>query len=350
MKEFDFKEVEAPTELIGKGSHGSVYKATLKDGNQVAIKKQSLGLQKLRDNSKLENEARILSTLAQDASLIGLLGTSRDEFGNKVLVMEYMPNGTLHEVLHASAKPPPWPRRVQTALQVAQGIRLLHESNPTIVHRDIKSCNVLFDGNWNAKLADFGLAVMLSSDKELNLPAGTMGYLDPEYVTPSKLSTKIDVFSYGVVLLELISGRKAIDVNQSPSSIVDWAVPLIKRGETRKVLDKRLRMPHYMEGNIKLLLNIAARCVSSKENIRPLMDEVVRKLENLSIEPVRLHFSMLNCFRGMVLNFRRLRLVVARSELSKSGGACGEEDRRNSRVGGDRTLLVREILADLALK
>ncbi|KAL0454456.1 UNVERIFIED_CONTAM: Serine/threonine-protein kinase-like protein [Sesamum latifolium] len=176
MKEFDLQELEvatdsfSPSRIVGKGSHGSVYRGALKDGNHVAIKKQSLGLQKLRDNTKLENEARILSSLPPHPSLINLLGISRDPFGNKILVTEYMPNGTLHEILHLSATPLPWSKRVEFAIHIAKGIRFIHESDPSIVHRDIKSANVLVDKNWNAKLVDFGLAIRLNSEDELNLP------------------------------------------------------------------------------------------------------------------------------------------------------------------------------------
>ncbi|KAL0375949.1 UNVERIFIED_CONTAM: Serine/threonine-protein kinase-like protein [Sesamum calycinum] len=280
MKEFDLQELEVATDsfsssrIVGKGSHGSVYGGVLKDGNHVAVKKQSLGLQKLRDNTKLENEARILSSLPPHPSLINLLGVSHDPFGNRILVTEYMPNGTLHEILHLSASPLPWSKRVEFAIQIAKG------------------------------LADFGLAIRLNNKDELNLPAGTIGYLDPSYTTPSKLSTKIDVFSYGVLLLELISSRKVIDVLESPASIVEWALPLIERGRMTEVLDKRVHLPRYMGGTIKQLLWMAACCLSPTESLRPSMGEIVANLEGSIIRPVRLPLSI-NFIRDIILKILR---------------------------------------------
>ncbi|KAK4405034.1 Serine/threonine-protein kinase-like protein [Sesamum angolense] len=360
MKEFDLQELEVATDsfsssrIVGKGSHGSVYGGVLKDGNHVAVKKQSLGLQKLRDNTKLENEARILSSLPPHPSLINLLGISHDPFGNRILVTEYMPNGTLHEILHLSASPLPWSKRVEFAIQIAKGVRFIHESDPSIVHRDIKSANVLVDKNWNAKLADFGLAIRLNNKDELNLPAGTIGYLDPSYTTPSKLSTKIDVFSYGVLLLELISSRKVIDVLESPASIVEWALPLIERGRMTEVLDKRVRLPRYMGGTIKQLLRMAARCLSPTECLRPSMGEIVANLEGSIVRPVRLPLSI--NFIGDII------LKILRRKTFKFGGTkrkemapitCADHDMRScdcSKKMSKGTLLVREILADFTLK
>ncbi|KAG8364066.1 hypothetical protein BUALT_Bualt19G0087400 [Buddleja alternifolia] len=361
MKEFELEELEAATEsfspsrLIGKGSHGSVYRGVLKGGRHVAVKKQSLGLRKLRDDSKLENEARILSSLNQNSCLINLLGISHDVSGSKIIVTHYMPNGTLHELLHFSTTAPPWPKRVEIALQIAKGVCFLHESNPSIVHRDIKSANILFDGNWNVKIADFGLAIRLNSADELNLPAGTIGYLDPSYTTASKVSTKTDVFSYGVVLLELISGRKVMDMLKSPPSIVEWAVPLIEKGRFVEVCDERVHLPRYMEATIKRLLGVAVCCLSPMENdLRPSMDEIVMNLKNFVIvEPVRFPFLM-NFIRDIIFNMmRRRKLKYDAMATITTNGACTDHDWESGHDGNSMskgTLLVREILADITLK
>lgn len=302
MNDFDFKELEAATEnfspsnLISKGSHGRVYRGILNNGRNVAIKKQSSGLQ---DSSKIENEARMLSSLHQNSCLVDFLGISHDGSDNKLIVMEHMPNGTLHELLHSPAMPPPtWRKRLEIALQVANGVRSLHESNqPPVVHRDIKSTNILLDSHWDAKLADFGLSVLLAGDNRATLPAGTIGYLDPNYNTPSKLSTKIDVFSYGVVLLELISCREVMDVRKSPASIVEWAVPLIKQGRFLEVCDKRTRLRPHLDHKIKCLLSLAARCVFHVESLRPSMGEIVATLEDPMPDPIRFPSSMINFIR-----------------------------------------------------
>ncbi|PIN26945.1 Serine/threonine protein kinase [Handroanthus impetiginosus] len=353
MNTYELQELEvatdnfSPSRIVGKGSHGCVYRGVLKDGRPVAIKKQSSELPKLQDNTKLANEARILSTLHPNSYILNLLGISQDTFGNKIIVTEYMQNGTLHEILHVSTTPPPWQKRVEMALQIAKGLCFLHELNPSIVHRDIKSANILFDNNWDARVADFGLAVRLND--ELNLPAGTMGYIDPNYTTPSKLSTKIDVFSYGVVLLELISGRKPIDVIRSPASIVEWAVPLIEHGQVMDVCDGRVPLPRYMGGTIKKLLRLATHCLSLKESIRPSMSEIVTDIENAIEQPIRYDHISINFIRHIIVDILRRR----KSKFDGTNGVNAQQDGGSS-LGNNKvcngTLPVREILADLTLK
>ncbi|KAL7082369.1 hypothetical protein ACP275_14G094500 [Erythranthe tilingii] len=389
MKVFELHELEATTEsfspsrLIGKGSHGSVYRGVLKDGTQIAVKKQSLALQKLQDDTKLENEASILSSLSPDTHpcIVDFLGcTSGGPHPTEkvtAIVTEYMPNGTLHEILHPSTLPmnPASPRqqqqqlllwrtRLEIAVQVACGVRFLHESDPTIVHRDIKSANILLDGNWNAKLADFGLATRLHSTSAIadvatyKIPAGTIGYIDPSYTTPSELSTKIDVFSYGVVLLELISGRRAIDMDESPASIIDWALPMIERGRAADICDGKIDWPrNLVGGRIEELLQVAARCLSVEQNNRPPMDEIVGILEDLIVEPiVRVPLSM-NYVYDMILSMmrrRKFRLFGSGTklcgEIVEVKRKCASDDDDDSVNMCKGSLLVREILADITLK
>ncbi|XP_073148389.1 serine/threonine-protein kinase-like protein At5g23170 [Henckelia pumila] len=327
MYEFELEELEAATEnfspsnLISKGSHGRVYRGVLNNGKHVAIKKQSSGL---LDSSKIEHEARMLSSIHHNSCLVDFLGIGHDASDNKLIVMEHMPNGTLHDLLRAPVTPPPtWRKRLDIALQVANGVRFLHESNkPPIVHRDIKSANILLDSNWDAKLADFGLSVTLAGDNSATLPAGTIGYLDPDYNTPSKLSTKIDVFSYGVVLLELISCREVLDVRKSPASIVEWAVPLIKQGRFLEVCDERTRLRPHQRRKVECLLSLAARCVFPVERLRPSMGEIVATLEDPKTEPFRFPLTMINFFRRAILNTRKInsttvKKIVANSESKK---------------------------------
>nr|XP_043629691.1 serine/threonine-protein kinase-like protein At5g23170 [Erigeron canadensis] len=295
MKEFTCEELEEATHnyskshLIGKGSHGCIYKATLKNGQIVAIKTPSLGLCKLQDTSKIENEFRILSSICPNQFLVNLLGTSHNSVGHRVLVIEHMPGGMLHEKLHLAlpdSSPPSWRKRVKLAIQIARAVQFLHESKPLIIHRDIKPENILLDLKSKARLADFGLAVCMGSYDSLServdmlgLPAGTIGYLDPNYTTPCKLSTKNDVFSFGVVLLEIISGTKAIDVSREPASIVEWSLGLTEENKIMDICDKRVKMSRHMEGVIQSLLVLAIQCVSSDEELRPSMTEVVTKME-----------------------------------------------------------------------
>ncbi|KAK1430218.1 hypothetical protein QVD17_12794 [Tagetes erecta] len=295
MKEFKHEELVEATHnyskshLIGKGSHGCIYKATLKNGQIVAIKTPSLGLCKLNDTSKIENEAHILSSILPNRFLVNLLGTNHSSSGHMVLVMEYMSGGVLHDLLHLTtpgSSPPSWRRRAKMAIQIARAVKFLHESKPLIIHRDIKSQNILFDSKLNARLADFGLAMRVNNYDSLShivdsviLPAGTIGYLDPGYTTPCKLSTKNDVFSFGVVLLEIVSGTKAIDVSRAPASIVEWSIRLMEENQIMEICDKRVNMPRYMKCVIRHMLVIAIQCVSSDEASRPTMTEVVTKME-----------------------------------------------------------------------
>ena len=363
MAEFDYQElVKAtdnfnPTRIIGKGSHGMVYKGLLhKDNKLVAVKKPSQGLQSLHDNSKLENEIRVLSSLRENPHVLKLLGTSHDSLKNKVIVMELLPNGSLHDWLHASKTPPSWPRRVEIAKQIARSVQFLHEGKPLVIHRDIKSTNILFDSQWNAKLADFGLAV-IGVVEPLSQPAGTIGYIDPCYTTPSKLSTKNDMFSFGVVLLEIISGRKAIDVCKTPASIVEWAIPLIEQQPLEEICDARMVLPAYMAGTIKHFLREAARCVSPSEGDRPSAGEVVMGMESCFVGRVRYPFWT-SVLKSVVRLRKRRKLVVSitsahpqtrtQGEGEVDVDVDGDGDTRLS--SGKISMTIREVLADVTLR
>ncbi|KAF8404239.1 hypothetical protein HHK36_009121 [Tetracentron sinense] len=355
MEEFDYQDLQAATDgfslsrLMGKGSHGCVYKGVLRDGKLVAVKKPSLGLEILQDNSMLDNETKILSSLRRSPYIVNLFGVSTHEDSNKkkLLVMEFMPNGSLHDLLHNVSTPPTWSKRAVIALQIARAVQFLHEAKPYVIHRDIKSPNILFDSNWNAKLADFGLAVRQSDPNlpilSLSQPAGTIGYLDPCYTTPSKLSTKNDVFSFGVVLLEIISSTQAIDVGREPASIVEWALPLIQEDRVMEVCDKRVALPTNMETTIRCILNIAARCVSSEEERRPSMGEIAIELENCVVQRVRLPVWV-SIFSS--IRFRRRRKIATQTTTI----LCTKHEEDAHLDLPRRKLLIREVLADMTLK
>ncbi|XP_052487310.1 serine/threonine-protein kinase-like protein At3g51990 [Gossypium raimondii] len=283
IREFAYADLVSATsgfssgKFLGKGSHGSVYRAVLDNGKLVAAVKKT----KMNCNIPADNEIEILSRVYHPR-LVNLIGYSSDTLcENQFIVVEYMPNGSLYDLLHsASYKSPGWHMRVRFALQVAKAVRALHSSNPPVIHRDIKSSNVLIDQNWNARLGDFGLALRGHvEDVRFNCtpPAGTLGYLDPAYLEPADVSTKSDVFSYGILLLEIISGRRAIDMNHSPSSVVDWAVPLIGAGDFAAICDVRVGSPKDKEV-VRSLTALAARCVRSDAGERPGIVEVVECL------------------------------------------------------------------------
>ncbi|KAK9270439.1 hypothetical protein L1049_026018 [Liquidambar formosana] len=308
IREFSHSELESATNgfsaqsFLGKGSHGSVYRAVLDDGKLIAAVKRttisststtpeehSHAFCNNRTNcnnngtTPAENEIEILSRI-RNPRLVNLLGFCVDSKEKKLIVVEFMPNGSLYDLLHSSPRPPGWTRRVRLALQIAKAVESLHASNPPVIHRDIKSSNVLLDQTWNARLGDFGLALRGHVEDvrvRCTPPAGTLGYLDPGYLAPADLSTKSDVFSFGILLLEIISGRNAIDVNYSPPSVVDWAVPLIRYGEFAGICDPRIG-PHGDPSVIRQLAVLAARCVRSTAEKRPAMAEVVDCLKTIS--------------------------------------------------------------------
>ncbi|XP_030459344.1 serine/threonine-protein kinase-like protein At5g23170 [Syzygium oleosum] len=341
MEEFKYEDLVKATEsfsssrLIGKGSHGCVYKGVLSEDRVIAVKTLSLALRALHDNSKLNNETRVLLSLAEPDNssssssssdhVIKLLGTSQDPSQNKLLVMEFMPNGSLHDLLHPptnDAPPPTWPARLRTALQVARALQSLHDRKPFIIHRDIKSANVLFDSDWNAKLADFGLAVM-DGDDRLDSPAGTIGYLDPNYTCPSKLSRKNDVFSFGVMLLEIMSGRKAMDVSKQTASIVDWAISRIEGQRVMDICDPRISLPSVEP--FRHMVHIAGRCVAANEGSRPSVSEIVMEMERVLHQRVPV-LTWLSQWRSLV-SLKRWRKHASRcntSTLVKQGAQKGE--------------------------
>ena len=301
---FHFNDLEVATDgfsvetLLGKGSHGCVYKAILKNGREVAVKRASYGRRLLQDEACFENEIRVLSSL-NNPHFVKLLGICEDSDKEKLLVVELMQNGTLFDLLHQNQEAIPWSKRFHIALQTARAVQDIHSINPPLIHRDIKSSNIFIDKNWNAKLGDFGLALYNCSDSiSTTPPAGTLGYLDPEYTTPDMLSTKNDVFSFGILLLEIVSGRNAIDVNHNPPSIVDWAIPLIKNGDFLQLCDPRLTPPKNLLF-VKKITILAAKCVRERSTKRPDMVDVVRLLEEVSS---RIGFSM---FNGIADKMRR---------------------------------------------
>ncbi|CAN4092378.1 unnamed protein product [Withania somnifera] len=325
ITEFSYNDLHSATNafskdnLLGKGSHGYVYKAHLHQYKLIAAVKKSKC-----NNSSAENEIEILSRV-HHPRLVNLLGYAMDSNQNKLIVVEFMPNGSLYELLHCSSKPPNWTKRVRFALQIARCVHFLHSSNPPVIHRDIKSSNILIDESFSARLGDFGLSLRGHVEDVIvksTPPAGTLGYLDPAYLAPSDLSTKSDVFSFGILLLEIISGRNAIDVNYSPPSVVDWAVPLIKSNEYTEICDPRISSPED-EGVLRQLAVVAARCARKTAVKRPAMAEVV---EWLKLVYKRMSSPIWNSLGRRVVKYEPLDESMEMVKISRTGS------RRNRKV------------------
>ncbi|KAG5524828.1 hypothetical protein RHGRI_031484 [Rhododendron griersonianum] len=281
---------------IGTGSFGSVYHAILDDGREVAIKRAETmaassqgGTTKRQQDDKdsaFVSELEFLSRL-NHKNLVKLLGYC-EESGELILVYEYMRNGTLHDHLHNLEGSPlmSWQARIKVALDAARGIEYLHVyAVPQIIHRDIKSSNILLDDTWNAKVSDFGLSLMSPQDEESHLSlraAGTVGYMDPEYYRLQQLTPKSDVYSFGVVLLEILSGYKAIHQNEYgvPRNVVDFLAPYIIQEEIHRVLDPKVPPPTPFEIEAVAYVGyIAVDCVMPEGRYRPTISEIVNSLE-----------------------------------------------------------------------
>ncbi|XP_022891227.1 proline-rich receptor-like protein kinase PERK10 [Olea europaea var. sylvestris] len=210
--------------LLGEGGFGSVYKGILADGKEIAVKQLKFGGQ--QGEREFRAEVEIISRI-HHRHLVSLVGYCISE-NKRLLVYDYVANDTLYFHLHGKSRPVmDWATRVKIAIGAARGIAYLHEDcHPRIIHRDIKSSNILLDNNFEARVSDFGLA-KLAIDANSHITTrvmGTFGYMAPEYASSGKLTEKSDVFSFGVVLLELITGRKPVDTSQplGDESLVEW--------------------------------------------------------------------------------------------------------------------------------
>ncbi|KAI8523565.1 hypothetical protein RHMOL_Rhmol13G0084100 [Rhododendron molle] len=297
-EEFALIELSAATNnfsfgnKIGGGSFGTVYKGILPDGREVAIKRSEIGAttQKFQEKEiEFDSELASLSRL-HHKHLVELVGFCKEN-DERLLVYEHMSNGSLYEHLKENDREGSnilnsWKMRIKIALETARGIEYLHiYAVPPIIHRDIKSSNILLDANWTAKVSDFGFSLMgLESDtKSMSTKAvGTIGYIDPEYYVLNILTAKSDVYGLGVVLLELLTGKRAMFKveGSDPMSVVEYAGPLIAAGELQSVLDKRVGVPNTNEAEaVEVVAYTALKCVNLEGNERPSITDVVVNLE-----------------------------------------------------------------------
>ncbi|KAK7372245.1 hypothetical protein VNO80_05619 [Phaseolus coccineus] len=288
IRSFYYEEMQAATNnfsdsaRIGQGGYGRVFKGVLPDGTVVAIKRAQEG--SLQGEKEFLTEIELLSRL-HHRNLVSLIGYC-DEEGEQILVYEYMPNGTLKDHLSVySEKPLTFSMRLKIALGSAKGLVYLHtEVDPPIFHRDVKATNILLDSKFTAKVADFGLSRLAPvPDTEGNVPGhvstlvmGTPGYIDPEYFLTHKLTDKSDVYSIGVVFLELVTGRPPIFHGENIIRHVSMAY---ESGGLFSVIDKRIGS--YPSEYVEKFLTLALKCCKDAPDERPKMAEVARELENI---------------------------------------------------------------------
>ncbi|KAG6775778.1 hypothetical protein POTOM_019273 [Populus tomentosa] len=286
---FTYDELAAATNgfdqanLLGQGGFGYVHKGVLPNGKDIAVKSLKLGSG--QGEREFQAEVDIISRV-HHRHLVSLVGYCIAG-GQRMLVYEFVPNKTLEHHLHGKGLPVmDWPTRLRIALGSAKGLAYLHEDcHPRIIHRDIKAANILIDNNFEAMVADFGLA-KLSSDNYTHVSTrvmGTFGYLAPEYASSGKLTDKSDVFSYGVMLLELITGKKPVDPSSSmEDSLVDWARPLmitsLDTGNYNELVDPMLEN-NYNHQEMQRMIACAAASIRHSARKRPKMSQVSRALE-----------------------------------------------------------------------
>lgn len=274
--------------IIGHGGSGTVYRIQLSNGESVAVKKLWTcksgrhGGQSVIDR-ELKAEVETLGTI-RHKNIVKLYCYFSNGDSN-MLVYEYMPNGNLWESLHGgnSGVNLDWPTRYKIALGVANGLAYLHhDCQPRIIHRDVKSTNILLDSEYQARVADFGFAKILQAcprghESSLGI-AGTHGYIAPEYAYSTKVSEKSDIYSFGVVMLELITGRRPVEAEFGENKdIVYWiSRKVVRREDAFEVLDCRIYESH--KDDMIQALKIAVRCTSKLPNLRPSMREVVQML------------------------------------------------------------------------
>lgn len=295
-RSFSFAELAAATggfsddNLLGSGGFGRVYRGRLAatgaggEGTAVAVKRlDRTGHQ--GDREFLVEVLFLSSLLLRHPNLVGLLGYCADG-SHRLLVYRLMPLGSLHDHLFvpSSGAALPWRVRIQIARGAARGLEFLHEkASPAVIYRDLKPSNILLDSGFRARLSDFGLAKLAGNNgdgDDGDRRMGTHGYCAPEYVRSGRLTVKSDVYSFGVVLLELITGRHAVD---EEGSLVGWAAPLLAGERHDELLDPRLQQGEAVNGReLKQAVAVAAMCLQEEDALRPNMSDVVMALSFLT--------------------------------------------------------------------
>ncbi|KAK3043730.1 hypothetical protein RJ639_001926 [Escallonia herrerae] len=288
---FSYKDLETATSnfsmKLGQGGFGSVYKGVLSDGTQLAVKQlEGIG----QGKKEFRAEVSIIGSIHHH-HLVRLKGFCA-EGAHRLLVYEYMANGSLDKWIFRKNKDGfmlDWDTRYNIAVGTAKGLAYLHEDcDVKIVHCDIKPENVLLDDNYLAKVSDFGLAKLMTREQSqvVTTLRGTRGYLAPEWITNYAISEKSDVYSYGMVLLEIIGGRKSYDVseNSEKSHFPSYAFRMLEEGKLKDILDSKLKIDEQ-DKRVPIAIKVALWCIQDDMYLRPPMTKVVQMLEGLSVVP-----------------------------------------------------------------
>ncbi|TKY53872.1 leucine-rich repeat receptor protein kinase [Spatholobus suberectus] len=294
-RRFSFEELQKYTNKfsqdndIGSGGYGKVYRGILPNGQLIAIKRAQK--ESMQGGLQFKAEVELLSRV-HHKNLVSLVGFCFER-GEQILVYEYVSKGTLKDAILGKSVRLHWIRRLKIALDIARGLDYLHQhANPPIIHRDIKSNNILLDERLNAKVADFGLSKpMVDFDKDhvTTQVKGTMGYLDPEYYTSQQLTEKSDVYSYGVLMLELITAKRPIERGKYIVKVVRNDIDKTKDlYGLEKIMDPTIGLGSTLKG-FEMFVDLAMKCVEDSRPDRPTMNDVVKEIENVLLS------AALNC-------------------------------------------------------
>ncbi|XVE66963.1 hypothetical protein DITRI_Ditri08aG0121900 [Diplodiscus trichospermus] len=268
--------------VIGEGGYGVVFRGALQDGSVVAVK--NLLNNKGQAEKEFSVEVEAIGKV-RHKHLVGLVGYCA-EGARRMLVYEYVDNGNLEQWLHGDVgpvSPLTWDIRMKIAIGTAKGLAYLHEGlEPKVVHRDVKSSNILLDKKWNPKVSDFGLAKLLGSEASYvtTRVMGTFGYVSPEYASTGMLNEGSDVYSFGVLLMEIITGRSPIDYSRPPGemNLVDWFKGMVASRHGEELLDPLIEVQPSPRA-LKRALLVCLRCIDLDANKRPKMGQIVHMLE-----------------------------------------------------------------------
>lgn len=303
LKNFSFSELKTatrnfrPDSVLGEGGFGAVFKGWIDEhsltptrpGTGMVIAVKRLNQEGPQGHKEWLTEINYLGQL-RHPNLVRLIGYCLEE-EHRLLVYEFMPRGSMENHLFrrsAHFQPLSWSLRMKIALGAAKGLAFLHSDEARVIYRDLKTSNILLDVNYNAKLSDFGLARDgPSGDKSYvsTRVMGTYGYAAPEYVATGHLTPKSDIYSFGVVLLEILSGKRVIDKNRpsGEQKLVEWAKPyLSNKRKIFRVLDPRIEGQYSLDHAIKVA-GLSLKCLSIDPKLRPNMNELVKVLENVQV-------------------------------------------------------------------
>ncbi|KAK7385209.1 hypothetical protein VNO78_30922 [Psophocarpus tetragonolobus] len=293
--------------MIGKGGFGKVYRGTLESGKVVAVK--ILSLPSAQGYKEFQSEAKLLMHI-HHRNVVSLVGYC-DEVDIKALIYEYLPEGSLQQNL--SDKNPnmlEWIQRLKIAMDTANGLDYLHNGcKPPVIHRDLKSSNILLDENMHPKISDFGVSKTFANDTDTHVttcPAGTPGYVDPEFYCSGTLNKKSDVYSFGIILLELITGQPALrGTPDNLSYILPWVSNKLRLGDIQEIVDPRLQ-GKYNAASAWKFTGIAMSCLSQVRIHRPDVGHLASELkECLSLE-LSLERTVSNVRDSLVMSSRQI--------------------------------------------